>query len=138
MKWYFRIHAPSMKANAGAIWPIVRHKKKWNYTHTSSPKYVDPRTVIHEEVHLKSQAVIGVIALLIMYFIKGWWFLTCIPILALPWLVLYGIMWLIKLPTGNAYKNNPFEVHAYEVGGGREDYIPFGWVKYIWKKNPTR
>ena len=95
-----------MNANAGAVWPVIAHKRTWDT--------MDPRTIIHEEAHLKTQVVL----------------------LVIPWLVLYVLFFLIKFPDG--YRNNPFEIQAYEVGGGREKFTLFGWFKYIWKKNPTR
>ena len=127
MNWYFKIHASNMSAAAGAIWPFVRNKKAWDVINTM--------TIVHEEVHLKGQLLVGALTFTVLcIFMWTPWLFAFLPLISAPWVILYVLFFLV----GYGYRNNPFEIQAYEVGGGREKYRPFGWFKYIWKKNPTR
>ena len=73
----------------------------------------------HETIHFKQQ--------LELLFVFQW--------------VLYGLFWLIGFiiygKTYNAYRNNPFEVEAYEYQTIKE-YLNirpnYNWVKYMWWK----
>ena len=82
-----------MSAAAGAIWPIVRHKKAWDV--------INPMTIIHEEVHLKGQIIIGLLTFILLC-IFAWspWLLLLLPFISAPWVVLYVLFFMIKFPRG--------------------------------------
>ncbi len=71
----------------------------------------------HETIHFKQQ--------LELLFIFQW--------------ILYGLFWVVGLiiygKTYNAYRNNPFEVEAYEYQTTK-DYLNtrpnYHWLKYMW------
>lgn len=66
MRWYFRWHRPNMKAEAGAVWPVVAHQDKW--------EDVKPSTLVHEEVHLKDQLHMLLIPWLLLYALFHVWY----------------------------------------------------------------
>lgn len=99
---------------------------------------IPQRTKIHETIHaLQWTEVTSVAFVLIACFS---WLISPYWLLISPFLyyIMYVIEWLVRLPSGDAYRNISFEREAFDMQHKVQypyERDLFSWIKYLKKKD---